>query len=685
MQPTFEQQRVIWHWGGPLLVLAVAGSGKTTCLLWLVRRLVTGFQAPDGRWIPGIDPATILMTTFSKRAAEDMSTRAEHLGAPGVDYRTLHSVGFEMARSQSGLRQGTVPAGWQLARVARDAINEATREGFELERPLRPGDALREIANAKAALIWPDAWTAWNGSRFPGYVEWATARERDPLDDMRADMIARCYHAIESAAERPEEAGFKRDSGYRWVSFDDQVAVPARAILRHGPADAWVRGWQGHFAWVLVDEIQDNNLAQWTVCEFLARHRNIVCVGDDQQAIFVWRGARPELMRVFLERHPDAAILPLSFNFRSGQEILDLANKALSFATDRLYLGLLQKGREGDAPAVVRVQKYATAEEEAHAIADEIKAAIERGVSPSCFAAMTRIKASLGALELWFIRLGIPYRIAGSSFFSRGEVRAAVAYIALALDENDEDAFARACAAPTRYLGREFLETYPSLPAARQAQSKLGRWGRGVRELTRAVQEIKVKLKRERGLAAALDHIFDRVGVRRFFRDEDSDEEDATEVDEACAALVHCASTLETPEELVRFARSMATTGRESPDEEPEQDPDRVTLTTIHKAKALEWDRVYLAGCTAGLLPLRRAPLPEERRLFYVAVTRARDLIAISWAETTTRGSASSPSRFLIETGLVEDLPVEPLPLDGGEPEPKPVEPSVPVDLMADF
>lgn len=681
MQPTAEQLRVIWHRGGPLLVLAVAGSGKTSCLLWLISRLV----------YEGFTPDSILMTTFSRRSAEDMAVRGAALGIPaGVDFRTLHSLGFEMARSQYGLRAATVPQKWQLARVIRSTLDDLSREVAALGSVLTPGEVLREIDAAKAALVWPEEWCAWNGARFPGYVEWATDRTRDPIDFERADIVMQCYAALEAAGARPEEAGFRRDEGQRWLTFNDQVAVPARAILRAGPADAWVRYWQERFAWVLVDEVQDNNLAQWTLCEFLARARNIVCVGDDQQAVFLWSGARPELMRVFLERHPDAAILPLSFNFRSGQAILDLANKTLAHAADRLYLGMLRRGRADADLASVRVETHETPDAEAEGIVDELRGRLDGqdGVAPEApdhFAVLGRTKASLGPVELWCIRAGIPYRIAGSSFFARGEIRVAVAYLALVLDEEDEAAFARAITAPTRFLGREFLDKFPTLKLARAASAKLGRWAPGVRGMTRAVQEVRVKLRD--GLAAALAHVFERVGVRRFFRDEDADEEEATEVDEACAALLHCASTLGDPKELVRFAKSMAATGRESPDEQPELVGPRVTLSTIHKAKGLEWPTVFLLGCTGGLLPLRRAPLPEERRLFYVATTRAREAVRLSWTKRSVRGKPQRPSLFLVETGLAEDIPDDEdaetvLPAAQSAPDPPPALESVDI---ADF
>jgi DNA helicase II / ATP-dependent DNA helicase PcrA len=642
MEPTLEQQRIIRHYDGPLLILAVAGAGKTTSLLWLIWNLI----------YRGVPVERILMATFSKRAALDMAGRAKALGVPpGVRYRTLHSVGFEMIRCEDATV--TVPKGYKLVRVVRDELREIEKEQREgsSETLPKPGDVLKEIGRAKAALIWPGdgGWETPEGFKFPSYIEWAMTRQREPIPTLeRAVIYDRCYRRLEEVCREPAKK-FPDDPPGRWVTFDDQLALPARSILRRrGGRDEWVRDWRGRFARVLVDEVQDNNLAQWTCCEFLAENRNLICVGDDQQSIYGFRGAQPGLMRDFVERH-GAGVLPLSFNWRSGQKILDVANRVLEHARDRLYVGQLQRGRAPDAVGDVFVTHYDSQNDEAHAVVAEIEELLAAKVDPTKIVVLYRINAQSGALEMALIRRGIRYKVAGSSFFSRGEIRAAIGYLAVALDETDEQGFDDSCNVPTRYLGRAFLEKFPSLARARSAMgsSELGRWLRGVAEYQRALRPVKARLEAGE-TPGALRFIFEDLKVRQHFRDEGSDEDDETEVDEATRALIHASITTPDPRELIRFARDMQKTGREDFDDTERRSDGRVTLSTIHKAKALEWENVFIVGCNAGLFPLDKAPLAEERRLFYVGVTRARDRLMISW-------SNDPPSRFLLEGALIEE------------------------------
>lgn len=678
---TDEQARVIAHRDGPALVLAVAGAGKTTTLCLRARALIDA----------GVSPNRILVTTFSKGGAADMERRAARLQVScDVRFSTLHSVAYQVLREAPTKRRLTVPTSWQLREVATKALERIAEERGrtgrnKLEGLPKLGDVLREVGLAKAALVWPDiaapegepeagAWTARDGRTFPAYQVWATRRERDPADPETAEVAARVYAAIEIAARAPEAAGFAPETAgraERWVSFDDMLALVARGILRE---EKWVRDWKGRFSHVLLDETQDNNLAQWVMVEHIARDRNLMAVGDDQQSIFGFRGAQPALMREFLTRHGDATVMPLSFNFRCGQEILDAANALLEHATDRLYPGTLQRGRGPEAVGDVSIAAHGTAAQEAEAVVEQVAAAIRDGENPDEIAVLYRLNASAGPFEMGLIRRGIPYRIAGSSFFRRDEVRAAVGYLAAALSETDEDGWARCCNAPTRYLGREFLKRYPTAAAAREAAglNELGRWRAGALQALRTVDDVRAKVDAD-GPAAALKYLFEeargdakaQVGLRKHFRARGASDETETETDEACQTTVGLAMTLaveagNTPAgrrvaaaKIVEYAREMARTGREEADGDRDGVA-RVTLSTIHRAKGLEWRRVFAAGWSDGIFPVARASMDEERRLGYVALTRAKDYLAVSYALASEDGRAMGPSALVEEARLLQ-------------------------------
>lgn len=643
---TDQQRAVIEHDRGPALVLAGAGCAKTTTLCARAGRLVER----------GVAPNLILVTTFARLGAADTARRLARLGvSPDVRTATLHSLAFQAILESPTDRRPVVPHDWMVLEVVQKALRQLAGEEGRLEAGrVREGSypsvptILAELALAKANLIWPDPWAHVLGTT-AGYREWATSRRRDALEADAARAVEFVYRAVETAAFAPEKVGYEpveagHDRGDRWVTFDDMLALVGRGILRE---EGWLRDWKGRFAYVLLDETQDNNLAQWTFCEHLARDGNLMAVGDDQQSIFAFRGARPELMREFLELHPDAAVLPLSVNFRSGQRILDVANGLLAHATDRLYEGRLSCGR-GSVGAVIELA-CENGDVEASSVVEGIAQEIERGRSPDEIAVLYRLNAQKGPIELELIRRGIPYRAPDTSYFRRDEVRAAVGYLACALDPNDVEGWRRCANVPTRYLGSRFFEAVPTLSIAREhvATARLGRFKVGASLAMRSVDEVRARLDGA-GLEEALRYILDDIpgdpkmerGLRRVFRARGAGPETTTDTDRACDTLLECAvrfvqeaggSARAGTAKLVSYAREQAAaTGRVEPDG-VRDDVRRVSLSTIHKAKGLEWESVYAVGWNAGLLPLRGASLPEERRLAYVCATRARDLLTISF------------------------------------------------------
>lgn len=600
---THEQAAILAHEAGPLCVGALAGTGKTTTMLEFIKTLLArGTRTED-----------IVMLTFSRMGAADMRERAARAGLPsGIDFRTLHSLALRMVKAAGHRRTVVVAKDWQVARLAKSALKELTAAGHR-ELP-KVGEVLREVGLAKAALVWPTPWTASDGTEFPGFLTWA---EQQGMDPQLASIVDVCYRRIEAGCRAPEAHGFDKLTNAILVSFDDMLAVVARAVLRGARKDRWVEPFRGSFKWVIVDEVQDNSLPQWVMVRHLAGERmNIVAVGDDMQSIFKFRGAVPQLMREFAA---EAKFLPLSRNWRSGQRILDAANLVLEGAEDRLVTGGLVAGR--DLHATVSLSKHDGPAGEACSVVCDIAELIEGGQDPDEISVLYRLNACSGPFEVELIRRGIAYKIAGTSFFGRGPVKAAIGYLAAALDEDDEDGFRACYALPLRGLGRGFQRAHPTVRSTRDAKARreLGRWRRGATGLLRVVDTLQDKLA-EFGLVESLRYLFDEVGLREHFREDGANADDETETDIACDALLDCAETLASAEELVEFARSM--TGHEDRTGERTPTP-RVTLSTVHKAKGLEWGAVFATGFEEGLFPFRRGDAEEERRLAYVALTRA--------------------------------------------------------------
>ena len=682
IQLTAEQMRLVAHpeKGGAMLVVAVAGAGKTTAICKTTNRMIA----------LGTAPRDILVATFSNPGCKDMQARAAKLGVPyGVNWRTIHSCGWSIngevsnlpsKRDESDRRDPVVvdprgENGWWVRKLLREYLTERSRGQNDQVKQLiqkMSGSVLSEIGLASAHLIWPEAWTAADGEVFPAYSEWAVEREREPADSLTADITSGFYELWESVKVEPELRRYtpptnrksprplhpsftptKRDprKKVRWFSFDDMIAWPARWILE---GKRFMRRFEGAFTWVIVDEAQDNNIAQTVLAQFLAREDNVIFVGDDQQSIYAFRGSKPALLRVFRDQHVIEQI-QFTSNFRCAQQILDVGNGILEHAEDRLYEGALQLGRS-DASAkngTVTATEYDDAAEEAEAVVDGIVEAIAHGISPDDIAVLYRLNSQSGPFEMACIKRGLRYRVAGGKFFNRAEVRTVLAFLACATDAEDEDAWGRVARSIVRGLGPSFLKDYSTLTEARRASRKSGLlsgWKRALKALLPIVDRTAELLGEPEGLALALDYLVNESGIREHYRDDSASEEDETDVDVALNGLAECANVFGDLASLLGYAND--DTGKSSNERQPEP---RIALSTVHKAKGMEWAYVVCPGWTSGLFPFFRAPVEEERRLAYVAATRAKQYLHISWTRLDSRGEEAGPS-VLVSESRVEDV-----------------------------
>lgn len=661
---TSEQQRVVEHAAGKLLVRAPAGSGKTTTICAHVKRLVE---------VEGVSPRDVLVTTFSKRGAKDMARKGRALAVPfGVRYQTLHAVAYgilrEARKAAVAARPDNPPPEYlvidggkqfklryivktELDRLGRSLGLAKDRDGHPAG--VRPLDVEAEIGRAKAALVAPDAWTTADGETQPAYFDWATTREREPLSTGPARLIGAVYAVFERAKRDPfayDAKKFAKHQGEVFLTFDDMLFVVAQAILK---GSRWVQDWLGSYSWVFVDEVQDNSWPQWVLCLHLsAGTGNLVAIGDDQQSIYAFRGAAPALMRAFLTKHA-ARCEELTLNFRSRPAILDAANGLLAHAEDRITDGMMIPGRSfnGGGNGSVTLRHYHDPKDEALHVAEQIHMDLEDGRDANEMVVLYRTNAQSAPVEVELMKRGIRYRVAGHSFFERAAVKTAMGYLRLALDRGDVDAWQRVYCLPLRGLGRTYLDAYPTADDAFNAINAgsmvRSGWIMGTRDIERHVEAVRLALEGD-GLGAALTYISEDIGVRKHYRDEDADDADVTETDEMMRALIECGQAVEDAGVLVAYADDM--TGNRKSDHAGETtEAPLVTLSTAHAAKGLEWGTVYLVGFNADVFPHKMALYSEERRLAYVAITRAKDAAHVSWTDITLSGAAGRPSPLVSE------------------------------------
>ena len=642
------QREAVSHTGGPLLILAGAGSGKTRVLAHRVAYLVA----------TGTKPWQIVAVTFTNKAANEMRERIAGL------------IGEESAKEAT---IGTFHA--ICARILR-------RDGgaIGLSRSFTIYDRADQVAMVKAILRRLDL----DEKRFApaGMLAWIGQRKDELADPATAQRQAANYY--DETAARVYDAYQRQLVEDEAVDFDDLLMRAVFLFEQH--PDVLAR-YQGRWQQILVDEYQDTNRAQYLLCSLLAaRHGNLAVVGDDDQSIYSWRGADLRNILDFERDHPTARVVKLEQNYRSTQTILDAAHAVVSRNAGRKDKKLWTDRGAGTSIAVFDAyNEYEEAEFVARQVerlagggrsslnsiltrrADDEDGALRYGE----IAVAYRINAQSRVLEEAFVRFGIPYQLVGGTrFYERREVKDALGYVRLARNSADRVALERVVNVPARGIGEKTME---ELRAA--AESRAGTLWEAVEQAggnpnlsPRARTSLAGFAELVRGFAqlaangppsALFDAVYEGAGLREQLQDgTDEGEERWTNLLEL---RNHAAEfdELAVPEGLERFLEEVALV---SDQDELEDRPDRVTLITLHAAKGLEFPVVFMVGLEEGLLPHRRAldndrELEEERRLAYVGMTRAKDRLYLVHAHhrsTWGVGAQSEPSRFLAE--LPEEL-----------------------------
>ena len=622
------QREAVLHDEGPALVLAGAGSGKTRVLTSRIARLIGA---------RGVAPHEILAVTFTNKAAGEMRARiAGLLGSEpkGMWCGTFHALGARLLR-------GAAPLVGRDARFTiydEDDALSAVKRVMERRRlspkQFAPSALLGAISSAKNALV--------------SAADYARTA-RDPFATAAAGVYADLEEVLQQANA---------------VTFDDLLVLPVRAL----ESDAALRThYQQRFRHLLVDEYQDTNAAQYRFVQLLSgMHRNVMVVGDDDQSIYGWRGADIRNILDFERDFPGAHIVRLEENYRSTPGILALANAVIAENAGRRGKTLRATRPAGDPVTIVEALDE---RDEAEFIADTISHKLARSsLARRDCAVLYRTNAQSRAVEDAFRRRGIPYRLVGAvRFYDRREIRDLLAYLKLVANPADDEAFRRAIGVPKRGIGdttvallaeRALAEGRPMLEVARRGDV-VGDLRAAARS---ALQDFVALMDRLRAAAvdASVDELLrDLIEAIRYADHLRAEGPEGIERLENVRELVAGAAEVVADEggevgltpldHFLQSATLVAGIDRLDPS------ADAVVCMTLHNAKGLEFPLVFLAGLEDGLFPLARAAedpdqLEEERRLFYVGITRAEATLLITSAEQRRRNGElvrAFPSRFL--------------------------------------
>jgi DNA helicase-2/ATP-dependent DNA helicase PcrA len=641
-----EQREAAGHFEGPLLVLAGAGSGKTrvltTRIAWLVEEM-------------GVDPGSILSLTFTNKAAGEMRERVRaRLGREptGMWIGTFHAIGARM------LRRDATRLGWSPTFLVYDAddadglIKRILRDELNLDiKKWSPRGVHAAISSAKNELVGPQA-----------YAEHAV----DPFQRVVAEVYGRYQAALKNANA---------------FDFDDLLVKPVE-LLRTHPAVR--QRYRERFPFVLVDEYQDTNRAQYVLLQELVKENgseNLFVVGDDDQSIYGWRGADVRNILDFEKDFPQAHVVRLEQNYRSTQNILAAANRVIAENLHRKGKTLRTENVEGELLSMVEA---ADESDESEWIADEVRArqSDDPQLSLRDFVVLYRTNAQSRAMEEALRRRGIAYRVVGGTrFYERREVRDALAYLRLVANPGADESFLRIVNVPRRgigdasvarlaeHAGRAGISLLAAAEQAGQVDGIRGAAAKALPELASLVRKHAALADLGMPIPDLMRELVKESGLVQALKDEGPDGEDRiANLEELIAGAADLQRRLDEEDpELMMELEEMGETAPRGVDlflghvalvaDIDQHDPtaDAVSLMTLHNAKGLEFPFVFIAGMEDGLFPMSRSmdepeQLEEERRLFYVGITRAERKLYLLHARRRRRGAQwmdAVPSSFL--------------------------------------
>ena len=606
------QQKAVCHETGPMLVLAGPGSGKTTVLLCRISRLLERGLAK---------PQEILALTFSKVAAEEMKSRFENLnGASGVSFGTFHSIFFRILRSRYGWNVEQIFQEEERRNILRNSIEAEKWDIPDLEEYISQFFSQLSLMNSE--LEQPNRFT--------------------PVG-MPVEEFRKLYRAYEGYKERHEK-----------LDFDDML-TQCYQLLRE---DAAVREyWQRKYKFILVDEFQDVNQAQFACLQILAeKHQNLFVVGDDDQSIYAFRGARPDFLLHFPTLYPAAKKVTLNTNYRSTERIVNLAERVIGNNEVRFVKNMKGIGEAGDKVTFFLAED--AAKEAAH-IAEKIGRFLDEGVPLTEIAVIYRTNLQGGAFARELYKRGIPYDLRDNSgnVYEHWVAKDLLAYLLLAENEESDSALRRILNKPKRYIGKDLLAEAETMPYTLLRSFFVCPSLKGWQEENLENLRIDLNQIRKRTPYDAVKYIRKVIGYDEYLEEFAAYRRTSAQVlqeiaDEIMETAKDCADVRSFREQLERLSLQMKEQSRKKG-----QKRNGVALMTMHGAKGLEFRAVFLPSLVEGIVPHEKGmdTVAEERRLFYVAMTRASEKLCLS-AILQRYEKERKPSRFLAEMGLDAEM-----------------------------
>ena len=624
-----RQKEAVLHTEGPLLIMAGAGSGKTRVVTHKIAYLIEEL---------GVFPGNILAITFTNKAANEMKERVSKLLNTDVESMwigTFHSICVRI------LRRDIDKIGYDRSFSIYDRddqitlIRECIKEVDVDKSMFKESSVLARISSLKDQQVDPEAYIIEN------------------YGDYRERKIGELYQLYQ-----------KKLKQYNALDFDD-LLIKAVELLRENKAI--LSYYQEKFKYVFVDEYQDTNRIQYQLVKLLsARHRNICVVGDSDQSIYSWRGADITNILDFEKDYKGARVIYLEQNYRSTKNILRVANEVIKYNENKYPKNLWTDKEEGER---VLYERLADSDEEANFVAGRINQLLAEGYKLSDIAILYRTNAQSRTFEEAFLREGLPYKIVGGlKFYDRKEVKDIIAYLKVLENPNDNISLKRIINTPKRGIGNATIEKIEQYSAERDQSiyasilrvEDIGGLSTRIKNSIRSFVDMMNTLLAKKEIMGLKDFIEEVISSSGYIQDlEKENTVEAKTRIENIMEFISVALKFEEQNEAADLEEFLASIALLSDLDKTEDDTNLITMMTVHSAKGLEFPVVFLVGMEDGLFPIARAleseeELEEERRLCYVAVTRAEEVLYITnAARRTIYGNTqyTLPSRFIDEMG----------------------------------